>query len=243
MKLLFLDVEATGTEEEDRLLQVAYRYKTDDANYSVNQYYKPPVPIKKEAMAIHHVTEKMVADKPAFLKSDEQIELQELAKEGQVLVAHNAKYDMGMLAKEDVHFNSHICTLKVARYVDAGSMSNHQLQYLRYFYDLEVDLGELAPHDALADILVLEEVARKLSYEVAKKDGVEGVDIIKRMVEISELPSLINKFTFGKHNGKTVAQVAEETPDYLEWLLKQKMQAPENEEDWIHTLHYHLNNY
>jgi len=235
MKFVYLDVEATGVGDEDRLLQVAYEYD----GFRVNQWYKPPVAISKEAMAIHHVTEVMVADKPAFVGSPEHQELLTLADD-YVLIAHNAKYDMGMLEKEGVVFPTYICTLKVARYVDDGSMSNHQLQYLRYFYDVTVDLGDLAPHDALADIIVLEEIFRILHINLAKKEGITGIEAFKRMIEISSQPSLIPKFTFGKHNGKTVAEVP---PDYLEWLLKQKKLAPEGEEDWIHTLNYHLQNF
>lgn len=238
MKFVFLDVEATGVSEADRLLQVAYEYE----GFRVNQWYKPPVAISKEAMAIHHVTEVMVADKPGFVGSPEHQELLTI-RDDYILVAHNAKYDMGMLEKEGIAFPTYICTLKVARYVDDGSMSNHQLQYLRYYYDLVVDLGDLAPHDALADIIVLKAVTKKLSEQLAVKDRVQGIDIAKRMIEISSQPSLITKFTFGKHNGKTVAEVAKEAPDYLEWLLKQKKLAPEGEEDWIHTLNHHLQNF
>ena len=63
---------------------------------------------------------------------------------------------------------------------------------------------------------------------------------IEKMIEISSKPSLMNLFSFGKHNGKTVAEVKNIDPGYLDWMLTQKEQNPDNEEDWIYTLKYHL---
>ena len=60
------------------------------------------------------------------------------------------------------------------------------------------------------------------------------------MIEISSKPSLMNMFNFGKHNGKTLAEVAGTDRGYLEWMLAQKEQNPDNEEDWIYTLKHYL---
>ena len=60
------------------------------------------------------------------------------------------------------------------------------------------------------------------------------------MIDISSHPSLLKKFNFGKHKGKTVAEVARDSRDYLEWLLKQKTENGEDDDDWIYTLKYYL---
>lgn len=245
-KLLFLDVEATGIEDRDRLLQVAYRYE----NVVCNELFKPPVPIKLEAMAVHHVTEKMVADKQSFDLSLPKKNLQLLSAQGAILVAHNAKYDMGMLAKEGITFPRYIDTLKVARHIDTdGRFANHQLQYLRYFYGLEV---EATAHDAFGDILVLEQVFWKLYREVAAKDFPATLPsdpvmdgIIMHMVKISAAPSLLTHIRFGKMKDKPdeeqlIATIAKKDRGYLEWLLEQKKAKPEGEEDWIYTLEHYL---
>jgi DNA polymerase III epsilon subunit-like protein len=237
--LLFLDVEATGTEKEDRLLQVAYRFNGGDRN----ALFKPPVPIKLAAMAVHHVTERMVEDKPLFAHSELKQELQLLSAEGHILVAHNAKYDLGMLAKEGITFPRFIDTLKIARHIDKGGrFENHQLQYLRYFYDVEV---EAIAHDAFGDIVVLEAVFERLYNDFAAHEGfVAGTPtldgVLERMIQVSTLPSLLNTFNFGKYTGQKIAEVAKRDRGYLEWLLAQKKQNPEGEEDWIHTLTHYL---
>lgn len=69
MKICFLDTETTGL-SNGRLVQLAYEvYDSEDTGSNglcKNCTYKPPVPIELEAMATHHITEKMVADMPPF---------------------------------------------------------------------------------------------------------------------------------------------------------------------------------
>lgn len=237
IRLLFLDVEATGVDAEDRLLQVAYKCDGE----TLNELYKPPVPIKIPAMAVHHVTEKMVADKPAFIGSFAHTRLQELAPHV-IFVAHNARYDLGMMKKEGIEFPHHICTMKVARHLDDGQFENHQMQYLRYFYGIEVNA---VAHDAFGDIMVLQQVFIKLFDELARKEKLSSSDVIMRMVEISSNPLLIKKINFGKYPrlGITdLAEIAKQDKDYLRWLLSEKLKSPEGEEDWIYSLRHYINN-
>src|SRR5690606_15049603 len=118
----------TGIEQEDRLCQVAYSIGDE----FVNEYFKPPVPIKYTAMAVTHITNEMVEDKPSFDSSDMKKNLQSLSDAGTILVAHNAPYDLKMLGKEGVVFPQFIDTLKVVKHLDKnGALENHQLQYLR----------------------------------------------------------------------------------------------------------------
>ncbi len=69
---IFLDTETTGTEKDDRLCQLVY--KTEEGKI-VNQLFKPPIPIAIEPMSIHHITNEMVADKPAFKGSHDHQKL------------------------------------------------------------------------------------------------------------------------------------------------------------------------
>jgi len=60
------------------------------------------------------------------------------------------------------------------------------------------------------------------------------------MIEVSSHPSLLKFINFGKHSGKEVAEIARVDPGYLEWLLKQKEESDQIDEDWIYTLRHHL---
>lgn len=246
--LLFLDTETTGNTSDDRLCQIAYiavPLTTDEYNSVTIQeittaLYKPPVPISIDAMVVHHITNAMVNDKPAFLNSQQHKELVALLADNKtVFIAHNAKYDIGILSKEGIDVSKHICTLKVARYLDKeGSIPRHSLQYLRYFLDLQID--NAPAHDARGDVLVLSELFKRLLKKMIVECG-SYEQAIDKMVEISKQPTLIPSFTFGKHNGKKIADVAKEARDYLEWLLQQKLaNSDDDDEDWIYTLRHHL---
>lgn len=241
--LVFLDTEATGVGEEDRVIQVAYNLKDEGTEWQVNEMFKPPVPIKKGAMAIHHVTEKMIADKPPFAGSSTQRHLVELDSKGYILVAHNAPYDLGMLEKEGVLFSRFIDTLKVAKHLDDGQFENHQLQYLRYHYDLEIELGMLSPHDALADIIVLEHVFWELAEELMKKEQINLEESLDMMLDISSKPLLLKNCKWPKHPNVPWAEVVKIDRDYMKWQLDNQMKKPEGERDvdMVYTLNYYLN--
>ena len=76
--------------------------------------------------------------------------------------------------------------------------------------------------------------------KIIKEENLIEEKAIEKMIEISSKPSLMALFNFGKHNGKTVEEVSRFDRGYLEWMLAQKEQNPENEEDWIYTLKHYL---
>lgn len=233
---LFLDTETTGVETNDRLYQVAYKTEAE----ILDEKFKPPVPISHVASSITHITNKDVELKPPFANSITEAKLNDLVEKDYILIAHNAQFDLGMLAKEGINFRRHICTMKLARHIDDGTMVNHQLQYLRYYYDLNIDLDGLAPHDALADIIVLEQVFKKLARSIQDHYNLSKAQTIERMIDISMKPALLKKINTKKHPNKLIADVAKEDPQYLIWLLGEKKKNPAGEEDWIYTLNHYL---
>ena len=231
--LIFLDTETTGNDVlNDRLFQVCY--KQLDKIHS--EYFKPTVPISIKSQTITHVTNKMVEDKPPFEGSSMQKALKEILKD-QVLVAHNAVFDITMLAHEGVSTPRFICTLKLARYLDRdGVIPEYNLQYLRYYLDLNV---EGKAHEAEDDVMVLEALFKRL-YGKMMADESDHTKIIEEMIRISQEPSLFTLFPFGKHRGKKIEDVCQMDRPYVEWLLEQKLQSTMDEEDWIYTLKYYL---
>ena len=79
----------------------------------------PACPSSIDAMTVHHITNEMVLDKPAFRDGDTWKKLLDLVNsDGYVIVAHNATFDVDMLKKEGIEAKNVICTLKLARYFD-----------------------------------------------------------------------------------------------------------------------------
>lgn len=234
-KLIFLDTETTGNElEKDRLVQVCYEA---DGEVRVG-YFKPPIPMSVKAMSVTHITNRMLEDKEVFEGSKMKEELQALLNEG-ILVAHNAKFDVGILKAEGVSVPRFICTLRVARHLDKeNKIPEYNLQFLRYYLNLEIEGNA---HDAEGDVRVLKGVFDRLFRKM--RESLPSDDkVIEEMLAISERPTLFSYFNFGKHKEKSIAEVVQADRAYLEWLLNQKITNPEAEEDWIYTLKHYLKN-
>lgn len=235
-KIIFLDTETTGNEpEKDFLCQLAF--KTTDETFC--ELFKPPIPIPPEASAVTHITNKHVADKKAFTESSNYGAIKLMLEDPTaVMVAHNAKFDEAIIKKEGITPANVICTLRVARALDTKNViPQYKLQFLRYYLDIDI---EADAHDALGDVLVLEQLFKRLLDKIMKEDGLSEEEAIEKMIDISSKPSLMYMFPFGKHNGKTIEEVSRTDMGYLEWMLTQKEQNPDNEEDWIYTLKHYL---
>lgn len=235
-RFIFIDTETTGNGPDDVLCQIAYKY--DDRVFEA--LYNPKKRIPPEASAVTHITNKMVENKPVFKESEEYGSVKKLLEdEDSIFVAHNAKFDIGMFKKEGIHPKNVVCTLRLARHLDKeDKIPRYNLQFLRYYLEIEI---HAQAHDALGDVLVLEQLFPRLKDALKKELGTEDESqILNSMLEISSRPSLLSTFTFGKHSGKKVSEVAKIDSGYLEWLLKQKEQNQGDEEDWIYTLRYYL---
>lgn len=236
--LIFLDTETTGVGPEDRLCQVAYKFQGAEKE----ALFKPPVPIGIDAMAVAHITNKMVANKEPFFGSQLHKALEEIFSGEHILVAHNVGFDAEMLKREKLAPKSLIDTFKLAQYLDVnGEIPKYALQYLRYYHELEV--LDAPAHDALGDIRVLEKLF-DFYFQKMLSGGKEEAVVLQEMLAVSARPILVKKFNFGKYIGESVSDVAQKDRNYLQWLLNEKRKTRdaggENDENWIYTLEHYL---
>jgi len=234
-KIIFFDTETTGNTEKDFLCQIAYKSDND----SFAGLYKPPIKVPPEASAVHHISNKMLEDKPAFSESNDLPTIKELFEnKNSVVVAHNAPFDLMIIKKEGIIPANFICTLRLARYLDSDEkIEKYNLQYLRYFLDIEIDA---TAHDALGDVLVLEKLYERLKKKLIEKEKLSEDEAVQKMVEISSHPTLFKSIKFGKHSGKNIEEIMRVDRGYLEWLLAQKIDSDQIDEDWIYTLKHYL---
>lgn len=212
MRVIFFDTETTGIKDTDRIVQFAMKERGTDT--SQKALFKPPVRLTPDAMAVNHITNEMVADAPAFIGSEMHTQLLAYALDPDVvLCAHNAEFDRKMLAREGIILPKVICTMKLAHKFDKeGKLEKHNLQYLRYFYDVKVDAKA---HDALGDVLVMEKVFEVFAAQID----------VPTMVEISSRPILLKKWPrFGKYKEQKFSMIP---PDYLVWA-NENMDMDEN---------------
>lgn len=230
MKLVFLDTETTGIDEEAEIIQICLKHNGEEPMVLL---FKPERPIEISAMAVHHITEKHVASQPNIKYSITGIS--EML-DGRVLVAHNAKFDIGRLQYHGIPVGSFVIdTLRVARHL-LKEADEYNLQYLRYFLGIEI---EAVSHDAKGDVMVLEAVFWRL-FEICGDTFMEVVahsdkekEIITEMVNLSRRPVLLQKMPFGKHKGVEFKDIPK---DYIQWALKN---LKDMDEDLLHTMtHY-----
>lgn len=225
-KLIFLDVESTGKDDPDRICEVAYKIQGDKE--VVTELFKPPLDICFDAMAVNHITNKMVADKKPFYGSEMHKLLTKLFHdEKAILVAHNAQFDAKMLAKEGIKVENTICTMKAIRHWDVkDTIPKYNMQYLRYYLDLDGDEDNRAQaHNAEDDVIILEKL-----YDHMVKNTDMTID---EMLKITRDPFLLRKLVFGKHKNIPFKDIPR---SYLLWLSKQQ----DLDEDLTFTLKHYI---
>ncbi len=220
---ILLDTETTGASPEDRICQLAFIVKTAQEVEFFNDFCKPALPISYGAMAVNHITNEMVADKPECVHTPSFKKLEELNTPENVLVIQNAKFDLDMLEKEGfVSKMQLIDTYRCIRHLEPD-LESHSLQYLRYALGCYKEEGvfakslgvEIKAHDALGDVVVLNFL---MSYILKKIESESNK--IEKLVELTQQPILVRTFRFGKYKGQKLADVATSDPGYLHWMLK-----------------------
>lgn len=225
-KFILLDTETTGAGENDRIIQLGFMV-LEGKNISVyNDLCQSEVPIGYGAMEVHGITPEVIEGKPLCCETDAFKALRDLNTPENVLIIHNAPFDLGMLSKEN--FTSQmrlIDTLRCAKHL-FDEEDSHRLQYFRYrlgLYKLEQSeaqaLGiEVKAHDAIGDVLVLKLFLTELRKRLSERFG--EINPIDKLVELTHTPVFYSRpLKFGKYKGKTLYEIATVDKGYLSWML------------------------
>lgn len=109
-KTIILDTETTGLllpsgAELDQQpyiidigLVIAVKVGDELTTATYSQLVKPPIPLQEKITKITGITDEMLKDQPSFI--DVLPKLIELFSSADTLIAHNAKFDVGMLTNE-----------------------------------------------------------------------------------------------------------------------------------------------
>lgn len=231
-----VDFETTGipTEtERHRLVEVGW---TDVPRMSdslpdvmaldpVSELVNPGIPIPPNSSAEHHITDAMVKD----ARGPDAVCMRLAEKTVDYYVAHKADFEREFWGGGDTPW---ICTWKVALrvYQDAPS---HKLQALRYWLrfddDPDFDVAAAMPAhragpDTYVDAFLLKSLMTKATVE--------------QMVKWSSGPALLITCYMPKHKNKPWAQVGQEDPSYLTWILDK---SDITDRDLRATARYYLN--
>ncbi len=229
--LVFIDTETTGLEPNDRICSIALI--TDDGHD--HEMINPGKKIPPSASAIHHITNEMVKEAPVFGASHSAERLRELNIQENVLVSHNAPFELAMLSKEGILWQGDVIdTLKCAKSL-MDDLEGYSLQFLRYelrLYRSEVERFEaekiaISPHHALSDALHTKMVLEYL-LDLASID---------QLCDISRNHVLLKRLPFGKYAKRRIEEISIKDPSYLKWMVESLMDM---DEDLRYSCEYYL---
>ncbi|HIP50476.1 MAG TPA: 3'-5' exonuclease, partial [Campylobacterales bacterium] len=148
-KYVLFDTETTGNQADDRIIQVGAMVIGAKGEVEVyDELCSSEVAIKIEAMEVHNITPDVIEAKAPFTATRFWSDLAELNNENNYLIAHNIKFDLGMLEKEGfVNSMKLIDTVRCSKHLFPDS-AYHRLQYFRYSLELyKKEEAEAAKHN------------------------------------------------------------------------------------------------
>ena len=260
-KSIIFDTETTGTNIEDRIIQVgAIVIDPHDREYKevYDELCSSDIPIKIGAMAVHGIRQIDIDEKPAFLQGQFIAALNRHNIPENYLIAHNINFDLDMLVKEGFENKMQLIdTLQCAKHLyEIGEeihgyiLPNHKLQTFRYILfghedeQREADkyAVQIKAHDAIGDVIILKLFFREIYKRVMQKFHLKSYsDIMAKMVELTTLPVEIKIINFGKHNGKTLQEIEQIDSGWIDWLYREQKkqcesQDPKCNKDLFYTL-------
>ena len=235
--LAFIDVEATGTNvSTDRIVEIAIIKHLPDGNRTVKRkIINPQMPIPKNVTEIHGITDEMVKDAPTFKQAAQEIKQ---FLDGCDLSFYNAyRLDMPILIEEfiraDVEFD-----MKNRKVIDVQKIF-HQMEQrtlaaaYRFYCNKELDGAHGAEVDAAATAEILSAQIERYPQlgnsvdSVIKAVGDDNIIDFARRFAYNDKGEEI--FNFGKHKGRTIAEVLKAEPQYYDWMMKGEFPMNKNQ--------------
>lgn len=224
MRIRVVDLETTGTEPTDRVVEIAACDLVDgDMRGPWATLINPGIPIPPALSAIHHIIDEDVAGKPGWPEGATDLLIG--APRAEAFAAHNAKFERQWITDELIGGVPWVCTYRCALRVwpDAPGHNNQTLRYWLKPDGLsrsEAAIAHRAGPDAYVTAFTLRELLKRATVE--------------QLIAWSAVPALLPRVTFGKHRGAAWTDVPR---DYLEWMCRQNDMS----EDAKFTAQYHLN--
>jgi DNA polymerase-3 subunit epsilon len=227
--LVFFDLETTGIDPAtDRIVEIsALRVEPDGGRDSRTRRINPGRPIPAAATAVHGIRDEDVRDEPSFRQVARGL-LEFL--DGADLAGFNVvRFDIPLLEREfrDCGLDLGLDRRKV---VDALTIY-HRMERRDLAAAVEFYLGRehAGAHAAEADVLATAEV---LDAQLGRyADLPRSVDELDAWMRPGGAAAVDRSgkfrwqggevvFAFGKHQGRSLREVAAESSGYLEWIVK-----------------------
>jgi exodeoxyribonuclease X len=197
--VVILDTESTGLDAPMRAVELAWIVIDDDMEVMAEHRYltNPGRSINPGAIAIHGITDEMVANEPS------NAEVMAKLPGKVIVVGHNCSYDLRVIGEHIELLAGDLCTLALSR-SHIKNTSNHKLATLQ----AELCLSKQESHTALGDCRTTLELLRYISKLTGKN--------LRQLIDAAAVPKMVQKMPFGEHKGKAMVDVP---VGYRRWLL------------------------
>jgi DNA polymerase III subunit epsilon len=225
--IVFIDLETTGINiATDRVIEIAIvKIMPDRTKLIKHKLINPQMPIPKGSTEIHGITDDKVKNAPAF--KDVANELKQFIDNSDLSGYNSNRFDIPLLMEEFLRAGIEL-DMSNRRMLDVQTifhmMEKRTLEAAYKFYCAK-DLVDAhsAEADAAATWEILEAQLEKYSNlgntvdTVLQFTGEEKyVDFARRFV----LEKDVEVFNFGKHKGRSVAEVLKAEPQYYDWMMR-----------------------
>lgn len=208
-KFVCVDCETTGLDpNKDRLIEVAaVAFTFGGHEKSFESLVNPHIAISPESIAIHHITDEMVADSPRF--SSVLKPLMEVVGDA-IIVGHGIQFDIDFIHNEaeraglecSIQKNPSLDTLRMARLY--GDSPTNSLAALAKHFNIPMEVK----HRAMGDVIMNIEVFKRLA---------EKFKSIESLFARLERPIAMKAMPLGKHKGRPFRDIP---INYLRWAAQ-----------------------
>lgn len=240
--LIIFDLETTGTDpQRDRIVEMAaIKLWPDGTKESKKRRFNPGIAIPKEASAVHGISDADVKDEPHFIKvakGDRGVAA--YFKDCDLAGYNIINFDIPMLAAEleradeklDVSQIAVIDSFRIFCMREPRDLSGA----MRFYCGKQHGSAHEALGDVEATLEVLEAQLKRYTdlpdtpYEIdqATRDPEE----VDRRGKLKWIDGEI-AVNFGRHKSKTLRFLADKEPDYIRWMIDNKVVN-----DAVHHLH------
>ncbi|MCP3929395.1 MAG: 3'-5' exonuclease [Bacteroidetes bacterium] len=246
--LIFFDIESTGLNVvRDRIIQIAMvKYFADGSEpEELSKLINPGIPISLEAMQVHGILPKDVANKPTFAQVAREI--YDFIGDADLAGYNSNRFDVPLLMEEFDRVGIEF-SVGMRRTVDVQrifyKMEPRTLKAaLKYYCDQELTNA----HDALADVQATIEVFKgqlKKYQNVDYTDGDGNISAAPIKNDVQALHDFTNDqrfvdatqklkyntkgeviFNFGKYTGKAAAPLLAKDKQYYNWMLNKEFSS------------------
>ncbi|HNQ84046.1 MAG TPA: 3'-5' exonuclease [Bacteroidales bacterium] len=239
--LAVFDLETTGTNiSTDRIVEICIVKAMPDGSRQIySKRINPVIPISKESISVHGITDLDVKDCPRF--NDLAVELDQFLTDCDLSGYNAIKFDIPLLVEEFLRAGIDF-SLMDRNIVDVQNIF-HKMEprtlkaAYRFYCGKELEMAHSAEADTLATLEVLQ--AQLDKYEGVDYNDNEGliskpvrndvkalhdfsfytrnVDLVGHIVFNDKQEEVLN---FGKYKGQSVEQVFKKEPSYFDWMMK-----------------------